>query len=143
MRYIISLNHPVISWLMALSWLVLTVVVLLKPGYVTVRYDLTLSNFLSSFFSYTITRVDISEAIGHVFLFSILTVLWQRLLTLYFIRARALLIVISAAVVLAIATEIAQYFINRGSLLLDLMANLLGISIAYIGFSYVAKLKLR
>jgi len=37
---------------------------------------------------------------------------------------------------LAIGTEIAQYFVNRGSLLIDLLANFLGIAFIVLAIGY-------
>jgi len=127
MKYMKSFNHPFFSWLMALGWLMLAIIVLLKPGKVVLSHELTLSSFISTFFSFSMTRSDLSEALGHIFLFAILTVLWQRVFIIYFNRSSTLLLTISAVLAFAIGTEIGQYFVNRGSMLLDLIANFLGI----------------
>lgn len=137
------LNHPAFTWLMALIWSVLIIIILLKPGSGVTTHELTLSAFFTSFFSLSITRKDLSEAIAHVFLFVVLTALWQRVLTMYLSRPGVILSSIGIAFILATVTEIGQYFVNRGSLFFDLIANLLGIAIAIYGFDYVKKLKIK
>jgi len=127
---------------MALSWTVLIIIVLLKPGNSVINQDIELSSFLTSFFSLSISRSDIKEAVGHVILFAVLTMLWMRLLVMYLSRSRATVLAISLALVLATGTEIGQYFINRGSLLLDLLANFSGILIASMAYSYLRKIKI-
>jgi len=141
MKYLANFNHPAIFWFMALSWTVLSVFVLLKPGNGTIDYEITLSSFIENFFSLSISRKDLSEAIGHIFLFSILTALWQRVLTMHFNRLNALLLTICIVGVLAIGTEIGQYFVNRGSMLIDLIANFLGISLSLFWARYKFKYK--
>jgi len=42
-------------------------------------------------------------------------------------------------VVIGLGTEPGQYFVQRDLLLIDLMANILGIAIASIGFVYLTK----
>ena len=142
-KYLTRFNHPAIFWLIAISWTLLVIIVLLKPGDGVMNHELSLASFYASFFSLSITRKELSEAMGHVFLFGILTLLWQRVLIMYLSRPSVIFLTIGIAIVLALATEIGQYFVNRGSLLFDLMANILGIAIATFGFIYVAKLKIK
>jgi len=142
-KYLTRFNHPAIFWLIAISWTLLVIIVLLKPGDGVMNHELSLSSFLASFFSLLISRRELSEAIGHVILFGVLTILWLRVLMMYFPRSRAIFLAICIAIVLALATEIGQYFVNRGSLLFDLLANILGVVIAFIGFGYVTKSKFK
>lgn len=132
-----------IFWFMALSWTMLIIVVLLKPGSNTINQEHELSSFSTSFFSLSISRRDIKEALGHVILFAVLTILWMRVLIMHLARSQVTLLAISIAVVLAIGTEIGQHFVNRGSLLFDLLANFAGILIASMAYSYLRKFKIR
>lgn len=132
-----------IFWLMALSWTILIIIVLLKPGSNTINQERELSSFSTAFFSLSISRRDIKEAVGHIIMFAVLTILWMRLLIIYLAPSRVTLLAVGLAVVLAIGTEIGQYFVDRGSLMLDLLANFAGILIAYLAYSYLRKLKIR
>jgi len=131
MAQLTSFKHTVFPWLLAISWTILVIIVLLNPGKGALNHEFTLASFFTSFFSLSISRSDLSEAIAHVILFSVLTVLWQRVLIMYFVLPGALLLAIGIAVMLAIGTEIGQYFVSRGSLLLDLLANFLGIMLSF------------
>ncbi len=124
------INHPVTYWLLAISWTLLVIIVLLKPGSNTVNHDFELSSFFTSFFSLSFSRVELKEALGHVILFCVMTILWKRALITHFVRPKPLIIAICIAIVLALGTETGQFFVNRGVLLLDLLANFLGIVIA-------------
>jgi len=131
--------HPAIFWLMALGWTTLIMIVLLKPGNTAIYQNNDLSSFFTSFFSFSISRSDIKEAVGHFILFAVLTMLWMQLLIMYFSRTRATLLAIGIAVALATGTEIGQYFINRGSLFIDLLANFSGILTASMAYRYLRK----
>lgn len=113
---------------MALSWTIFIIIVLLNPGKAPMHYEFTLSSFFTSFFSLSMSRYELGEAFAHVILFGVLTLLWRRTLIMYFSHPDALILAISIAIMLAICTEVGQYFVNRGSLLLDLLANFLGIA---------------
>ena len=128
---------------MALSWTILIIIVLLKPGSNTINQERELSSFSTSFFSLSISRRDIKEAVGHIFMFAILTISWMRLLIIYLAPSRVILLAVSISVVLAIGTEVGQYFVGRGSLMLDLLANFAGILIASLAYIYLRKLKIR
>jgi len=127
MRYPVSTVSPLIRWLIALSWTLLVIILLLKPGDIEVVHEYSFADFFESFFTYTLSRWGMFEAFVHVILFIILTTTWFWVLNLYYVKRNVLIIVISIAVALGTATEILQYFVNRGSLFIDLLANYLGV----------------
>jgi len=131
MKRLRCLINPVISWILVISWTILTIVLLLKPGNDAMNYAFTFSSFFQFFFFSQISLKDLSEAMGHVILFGVLTILWQRALIMSaFSNAFVLTIII--VIILAICTEIGQYFVNRSSLFLDLLANFLGIMLSIL-----------
>jgi VanZ family protein len=119
-------TRAVVSWLLVLAWTLLVVTALLKPGDTTIYHKLSLSSFLSTFFNFSLEQYKFGEAAVHVVLFGILTALWLWVLNHYFMRGRAILAATGIAVMIAISTEIGQYFVNRGALFLDLVANFIG-----------------
>ena len=101
---------------------------MLLPGNRNEFYDPSFSSFSDSFFTLSIGVWGAIEAVFHVFLFAALTAVWQWTIVMYCNRGRSLLVAVCIAMVLAMSTEIGQYFVNRGSLLIDLLANFLGIA---------------
>ena len=144
MKQLNVFSNPAVRWLMTLSWTTLIIIILLKPGSKVENYELSFNAFISSFFSFPLSDKWVAiEAIVHVFLFGILTYLWHWSLIMSYAKKNAVLLAISVAVLLGIGTEVGQYFVSRGSLLLDLLANILGVVIATIGIGYMTKFKIK
>jgi len=142
MKQLSVISKPAVRWLMTLSWTILIIIILLKPGNKVGSYELSFNAFISSFFSFPLgDKWVVVEALVHVMLFGILTYLWHWSLITSYAKKNAVLLAISVAVLLGIGTEVGQYFVNRGSLLLDLLANILGVLIASIGIGYMTKFK--
>ncbi|MDH5570473.1 MAG: VanZ family protein [Gammaproteobacteria bacterium] len=129
MRYRDSRIAVLIGWLAALSWTLLVVISLLKPGKENLATEYSMAAFFTSFFSYPLSGWDVIEAIYHILLFVILTAIWFWLCGFYFNDRKALLIALGIALALGTTTEISQYFVYRGSRLFDLLANYLGIAL--------------
>ncbi|MFK5948086.1 MAG: VanZ family protein [Methylococcales bacterium] len=142
MAKLLSPAHPFIRWFCVLLWTISVISLLLKPGDNVPGHELAFSDFLTSFFFLEFNRYNFREAIVHVILFGVLTVLWQWALIRYMPRYWVLTLAFFICVVLGVGTEIGQYFVNRSSLLLDLIANLLGIVIASISFGYMVRIKI-
>ena len=123
------IQNAMLRWFGALSWTIMLVVVLLSPAKKTPAHELSLSVFLSTFFSWYSTRWDYIEASAHLVLFSILTAVWYLALSTKLLPRNALKFSIFISVFLAVVTELAQFFVHRGSLMLDLLVNVLAISI--------------
>ena len=129
------LSGPTARLVYALVWTTLIAVALLKPAN-NFKHEISLDSFVSSFFSLSIKTWDLVEAVYHVIVFAILTAIWFWALVTQFPRNRALVISIGIAMVLGIVTEIGQYFVHRSSLMLDAMANFLGIVICVVWLKY-------
>jgi len=136
MKLKVNSVKPTLRWFIVSSCTIFILTILLLPGKKNGLYDPAFSSFVDSFFTLSLGRWGIFEAIFHVFLFATLTIVWQWAIVMYCNRRRSLLFAVLIAIVLAISTEIAQYFVNRGSLLIDLLANFLGIAFIALAIGY-------
>ncbi len=118
-----------VFWLGTMAWTALVLIALLKPSSRILTHDYSLDTFLYMFFSFDFKIYDYFEAAGHVLLFIVLTALWNLTLCKHVSQSQALRLTISIAVIIALGTEIGQFFVSRGSMLFDLLANILGISL--------------
>lgn len=126
-------------WACAIIWFLLVLVALLTPVNHVEIEDLNFSHFLATFFSIDMSEHEKLEAIVHLFLFAVLaTTLYWALVSNYSLRI-ALINSVAICVFLGTSTEIAQYFIGRGSMFIDLLANLFGIFLSVV----MIKLKVR
>ena len=121
-----------VYWIGTLAWFVLVLVVLLKPSSRPSTHDHSLNTFLYTFFNFDFQLYNYFEAVGHVFFFIVLTALWIVTLSQYGTQSQALRVSIVIALVVAFGTEIGQFFVNRGALLFDLLANFLGITLTSV-----------
>lgn len=122
---------PVARFAYALSWTTLVVVALLKPGNDS-KHEMSFNDFVTSFFSLSIGRWDLIEAVYHVVMFAILAALWFWALVTRLPRNRALLVSAGIAVALGAVTEIGQYFVHRSSMIFDVMADYLGVALCVV-----------
>ena len=118
--------NKLVSWFVALSWTLLVFIALLYPGHNLIQHKYLLSTFFATFFNLSLKHYNFSEALGHVILFGVLTVLWVRVLGQYFHKTQAILLTIGIIAAVGVITEIGQYFVNRDSEFLDLVANFIG-----------------
>ena len=91
---------------------------------------------MHSFFRSDFTRTDILEALAHVGMFGGLTLLWGWTLAFHFPARYAAAMTVMIALLLGTATEFGQYFVARGALMLDLMANFTGIALSVAGLRF-------
>ncbi len=115
----------------ALAWTLLVIVALLIP-IKNVEHEMSINDFVTTFFSLSIKTWDLVEAIYHIVMFAILTVLWLWALVMRLPRNRSLMISIGIAVVLGIVTEIGQYFVHRSSMMFDMMADFVGVALCVV-----------
>ncbi len=107
-----------LRWSAALAWTALTVFLMLSPGEQSTAED------LSRFFGGT----DLTDALGHVFLFGILTALWWWTLMEHLPLPHALRAAVAVGLTTGIVTELARFFIPHwGVALIDLVANGIGV----------------
>ena len=123
----LKFSKPMFRWFCVTVWTSLVLVALLTPGSHAGREELSLSNFLATFFTFEMSGYDKIAATIHSFLFAVLVVILYWALVNYHHSRTALVRSIAICVVLGVSTEITQYFIGRGSEIIDLLANLLGI----------------
>jgi len=104
-------------WSVTLVWTSVTVLLMLSPGEESAAED------LSRFFGGT----DITDALGHVVLYGVLTALWRWALLNHLSLQQALGGAVAVGLALGAATELAQFLIpHRGVALVDLLANWVG-----------------
>lgn len=127
---------PILRWFIVSSCTLFIITILLLPGKNNERHDLSFSSFMDSFFSLSIGLWGMFEAVIHVFMFATLVVLWQWTLVMYCNRGKSLLFAALIALLLATGTEFAQYFVGRSSILIDLIANFLGITLVALTIGY-------
>ncbi len=113
--------------LTALAITTMTLVVLLVPGEKSVPTD----SFMQTFFSMDLKFFDWLEAVVHCLLFSFLTLVWYRAFFATYPAGKSLLFAVGLCASLGIATEFAQFFIARSSMLIDMAANLSGIALIF------------
>jgi VanZ family protein len=118
------LDHPLVAWLMTLLWVGLVFYLLLMPGTNVVVAD------TSDLFGGT----NLTDALGHVVLFVVLTGLVYRVLACYLSRSKAFYATIGVILILGTCVELAQYLVpERGVAVLDLSANWLG-ALIFVGY---------
>jgi hypothetical protein len=115
------LAHPLLRWGSALIWTALTLYLMLTPGQNSVAEDLSAA-FGGS---------DLTDAFGHVALFGILTLLWWWALILHLSPRVAGRLAFGVGVSLGFVCEGVQPLLpDRGLAVLDLLANVVGPSLA-------------
>jgi hypothetical protein len=111
----------IIRWTAALLWTLLTTYLMVWPSRGTAV------GWLSRFFGGT----EVTDAIGHVILTSILAWLWYRALHGVLRPAWTLGVVLIICLGLEIVTEFVQAFIpSRDASTLDVLANVLGVGLS-------------
>ncbi len=109
--------NGVLSWSAVLIWIVIVLILMLSPGEDSIVED------SSGAFGGT----DITDAIGHVILFTIWAFLLNNALLPHFPVLRAFQLTLILIFTSGTVLEFAQYFVpHRGVALLDLSANWLG-----------------
>jgi len=114
------------SWLVTLAWTALLVYLLMKPG----SGSPPVQSFVASFFRLSFSRTDLIEAVAHVAMFGSLTVLWWWTLANHYPTRYAVAATVVIVALLGTATEFGQFFVARSSIVLDLVANFIGIALS-------------
>lgn len=113
-----------VRWSLSLLWTGGLLVLMLTPS-----GDGTPVSWISRLFGGTET----TDAIGHVILYAILTLLWAWTLTLHLPTRQAILVAAIFCLVLGITLEAAQVYVEaRGSTLIDYSANVSGVLISSV-----------
>lgn len=115
------LAHPLLRWGSALTWTALTLYLMLTPGQGSVTENLSVA-FGGS---------DLTDSLGHVALFGMLTLLWRWALILHVSPRVAGRLAFGVGVSLGFVSEGVQPLLpDRGLAVLDLLANVVGPSLA-------------
>lgn len=110
-------HHPAIAWGCVGLWLALVVFLMLSPG------EDSLAEDLSGAFGAS----EITDALGHMILFGVLTALTAHALSFHLPGERAVTIAVGVVLALGSVLEPAQLLVyERGASLLDLGANWTG-----------------
>lgn len=108
-----------VRWSLALLWTGGLLYLMLTPS-----GDGTPVTWISRLFGGT----EITDAIGHVILYAVLTALWAWTLSLHMPERRAILTVAALGLILGLTLEAAQVYVeDRGSTLIDYGANMAGV----------------
>lgn len=109
-------------WTICLLWTVVVVALMLSPS-----GEGTLTRWLSQLLGGT----EVTDALGHIFLYGSLTLVWRWTLCLHLRLRVAELTAVVIVLVLSFTTETAQQFVaTRGTAALDYAANLTGVGLA-------------
>lgn len=109
--------RPLLIWAATVIWTAFLIFLMVSPGEESTADD------ISGFFGGT----ELTDAAGHIILFMVLTLLWQRALVSHTTYRRSLVAALAIGLGLGLATEIAQLFIpDRGGGLADILADWLG-----------------
>jgi VanZ family protein len=120
-----------VRWALTLTWTVLAASLLLSPS-----GNGTTVSWLSKLFCATET----TDAIGHVFNNTILSVLWCWTTNPYTSSTpRTTYLILFGGIVWCFGAELSQVFVpGRGTSLLDLAANILGVSVGLLVYRLLA-----
>ncbi len=123
-------QRPIVRWTLTLAWTALAASLMLSPS-----GDGTTVSFVSKLFGGS----EETDAIGHVIINVILAFLWCWTLSLYLSPAKTTRLVLIGGLIWCVGAELTQHFVpNRGSSLLDLGANILGVLIGLVGYRLLA-----
>ena len=119
-------QSAVIRWMLTLIWTALTAKLMLSPS-----GDGTTVSWVSKLSGGT----EITDAIGHVIINAILAFLWCWTISLYASTAKTTRLILIGGIVWCFVGELSQVFVpGRGTSLLDLAANILGVLIGLMAY---------
>lgn len=112
-------KNPFLRWALTLTWTAIAASLMLSPS-----GDGTTVSWVSKLFGGTET----TDAVGHVIINTILAFLWRWTLGLYVSPMKTTRIILIGGSIWCCGAELLQYFVpERGTSLLDLSANVLGV----------------
>jgi len=110
-----------VRWALTLVWTAIAAVLMVSPGNNGSTVD-DVSNLFGG--------TELTDAIGHVIITAILAVFWCWTINLYTISTKTTRSILIGGIVWSFGAELSQYFVpERGTSLLDLAANILGVLI--------------
>jgi glycopeptide antibiotics resistance protein len=122
--------HTVLfRWALTLAWTAIDASIMLSPG-----NSGTTVSWLSKSFGGT----EITDAVGHIIINTLLALLWCWTLHSYFSDNRTTRLILAGGIVWCVGAELLQYFVpERGVSLLDIGANVLGIFIGLTAYRWL------
>lgn len=121
-RLLSYLQSPLLRWALTLLWTAITIKLMFSPS-----GDGTTVSWVSKLFGGTET----TDAIGHVIINAILALLWCWTIILYTDAAKTTRIILIGGIAWCFVAELTQLLVpNRGTSLLDLVANIIGVLIS-------------
>jgi VanZ family protein len=118
------LQSPPLRWALTLLWTAITIKLMFSPS-----GDGTIVSWVSKLFGGTET----TDAIGHIIINTIQAWLWCWTINLYTNILKTTRIVLTGGIIWCFAAELTQLLVpNRGTSLLDLAANIVGVLIGMI-----------
>lgn len=123
-------QSAIVRWTLTFTWSTITASLMLSPS-----GNGTMVSTISKLFGGTET----TDAIGHVIISIILAFLWCWAISLYVSVPEATRLVLSGGIIWGFVAELSQYFVpERGTSLLDLGANTLGVLIGLTVYRWLA-----
>ena len=125
-RLSVVVQSAVIRWTLTLIWTAITAKLMLSPS-----GDGTTVSGVSKLFGGT----ESTDAIGHVIINAILAFLWCWTLSLYASTQKTTRLILIGGLIWCFVGELSQFFVpGRGTSLLDLGANILGVLIGLLAY---------
>jgi len=126
----VVVQSAVVRWTLTLTWTVIAATLMLSQGSEGSTVAKT-----SALFGNTET----SDAIGHVIINAILAFLWCWTISLYAATQKTTRLILIGGIVWCFVGELTQFFVpERGTSLLDLGANILGVVIGLIAYQVLS-----
>lgn len=117
----VVVQSAVVRWTLTLIWTIITATLMLSPS-----GDGTTVSWVANLFGNT----EMSNATGHFIINAALAFLWCWTLSLYATTQKTIRLILIGGVVWSFGAELSQHFVpERGTSLLDLVANILGVVI--------------
>jgi VanZ family protein len=115
-----------VRWVLTLAWTAVAGSLMVSPGNNGSTVD-DISNLFGG--------TEITDAIGHIIITTILALLWCWTISLYTSAPRTTRLILVGGIVWSFGAELSQHFVpERGISLLDLSANLLGVLIGIAAY---------
>ncbi len=122
----VYVQRAVVRWTLTLVWTIIAASLMLSPG----NKGGTVSQI-----SHAFGGTQITDAIGHVIINAILAFLWSWTISLYASGAKTTRLILIGGIIWCFGAELSQFFVpERGTSLLDLGANILGVMIGLMAY---------
>ena len=122
-------QSAIVRWTLTLTWSAIAASLMLSPGN---------KGGSVSQISHLFGGTEITDAIGHVIINMILAFLWCWTISLYLSASKTARLILIGGIIWGFAAELSQHFVpERGTSLLDLAANILGVLIGLMVYRWL------